>query len=255
MSGGVVSGNSVSSSSSHFNSPDRSYGGGVSISGGTFTMSGGIVSGNTASSSASSASANSYGGGVSVSGGTFNMSGGAVSGNKISGGNTYGREVLVDGTFKISGYAWPERVFLSGSTNFITISGPLSGGTNVPIDLGITGSNPLTGLLSKPVLALDSSYLSGDLASLKAHFTLGNATLTESPYTKTPIPANYTISSDGKLEFPISGIVYSPVSGGTWTLESDGRRKSPSTGDSGVTKMRVSFTSVEPNANIRIDSA
>jgi uncharacterized protein (DUF2062 family) len=41
-------------------------------------------------------------GGVYVgSSGSFTMSGGAVSGNLLSGSNSYGREVLVNGTFKI----------------------------------------------------------------------------------------------------------------------------------------------------------
>jgi hypothetical protein len=50
----------------------------------------------------------------------------------------------------------------------------------------------------------------------------------------------------------ISGITYSSVSGGEWTVQSDGRRKSPSISHSGTTKTRVSFTSSAANANIRI---
>jgi hypothetical protein len=61
--GGTISGNTASSSSS--------YGGGVYVSSGTFEMSGGTISGNTASSSSPSSSY-SYGGGVYVySSGTF----------------------------------------------------------------------------------------------------------------------------------------------------------------------------------------
>jgi hypothetical protein len=182
MSGGAVSDN-VSSSSSY------SSGGGVHVGyDGTFNMSGGAVSGNSSSS----------GGGVYAYG-TFNMSGGAVSGNILSGTATrHGREVMVIGTFKLSGDAWPERVALISSADCITISDPLTGGT-VFIDLGITGSAPLANWVGRPVLVLDSSYDSGNLATLKDNFTLGNTQLTASPYTKTPIPGNYTIGNDGKL--------------------------------------------------------
>jgi hypothetical protein len=77
MSGGAVSGNSVSSSfsSSFYNT----VGGGVAIISGTFIMSGGTISGNSVSSNGPSSE--SGGGGVCVFGGTFTMSGGAVSGN------------------------------------------------------------------------------------------------------------------------------------------------------------------------------
>jgi fibronectin type 3 domain-containing protein len=65
MNDGVkIRGNKASSSSS---------GGGVSVTGGTFTMSGGEISGNTASSSYYS-----YGGGVSVTGGIFTKSTGCI---------------------------------------------------------------------------------------------------------------------------------------------------------------------------------
>jgi hypothetical protein len=75
MSGGEISGNTVSAS--HF-----ACGGGVFVSWkGTFTMSGGEISGNTVSGSFS------LGGGVYVyRNGTFTMSGGAISGNTASDG-------------------------------------------------------------------------------------------------------------------------------------------------------------------------
>ena len=46
--------------------------------------------------------------------------------------------------------------------------------------------------------------------------------------------------------------MYNSVSGGTWTLLDDGRRKSPAIGHSSVTKARVSFTSAVDNASISI---
>jgi hypothetical protein len=155
---------------------NTSFDGGVSGSG-IFTMSGGVVSGNT-------------GGGVSV--GTFTMSGGAVSGNTLSGTETYGKEVTVAGTFKISGDAWPERVSLSYNYNnpFIIISGPLSGGT---VTIDISGSP--SGWVNRQILKLDGSYLLGDLVSLTGYFTLGNFKQTYSP-TEEAI-TGYRISDDG----------------------------------------------------------
>jgi hypothetical protein len=203
MSGGAVSGNtasysgggvsvsnyaSFSMSGGAVSDNTASYGGGVSVSR-NFSMSGGAVSGNTSSYGGG-------GGGVCVGGGTFAMSGGAVSGNTLSGTNSYGREVLVrDGTFKMSGEARPERVFLYTNTRSITISGPLSGPVT-PIDLGITSSAPLTGYVNKPILKLDTTYSAGNLAELKAFFVLGNSKYTASPWTETAI-SGYKISDGG----------------------------------------------------------
>jgi hypothetical protein len=182
MNGGAVSDNTAAGGTA--------TGGGVYVEG-TFTMNGGAVSGNTSSSSG----AFSGGGGVTV-GGTFTMNGGAVSGNMLSGTGGRGREVLVAGTFKMSGAARPERVFLTANTLFITISGPLDGGPT-PIDLGsFTSSSAPWGWENEPVLKLDTSYTLGDLASLKTHFTLGNAKYINPPWTETPI-MGYEISDGG----------------------------------------------------------
>jgi uncharacterized repeat protein (TIGR02543 family) len=70
----VNSGTLVMESGSKITGNTSSYGGGVYVSSGTFTMSGGEISGNTAS----------CGGGVYVSSGTFTMSGGEISGNTAS---------------------------------------------------------------------------------------------------------------------------------------------------------------------------
>jgi hypothetical protein len=175
MSGGSVSNNTASS-----------FGGGVFVdNSGTFTMSGGAVSNNTASE-----------GGVFVYYGSFTMSGGSVSNNTAS---SFGGGVFVynSGTFKLSGDARPERVFLSNSSNsFITIAGALSGPV-IPIDLGIGSSAPLTGWAGKQILRLDSSY-SGNLAILKSRFSLGNAQLTHSPYTAEAL-TGYVINDGGVL--------------------------------------------------------
>jgi hypothetical protein len=121
------------------------------------------------------------------------MSGGSVSGNTLSGTNGYGREVLLrNGTFNLSGGAWPERVFLYSNARFITITGALENGAVIPIDL----SAPLAGYVNYPILKLGSSYTSGDMAALKTRFALENAKMTSSPYTETPI-AGYEISDGG----------------------------------------------------------
>jgi hypothetical protein len=204
MSGGAVSGNNV-----------VGYGGGVYVDDeGTFSMSGGAVSGNTSTSyggggvyidyhgtfrmSGGAVNGNiaPYGGGVNVDTGTFTMSGGVVSGNNLS-GSGYGKEVLVSGTFNISGDARPERVFLYDYVRSITISDPLGGGT-VPIDLGITVNDPLEDWIGEAVLKLDNLY-AGDLSSLKTHFTLGDATLIILPYTTETenLAADYEIDNNG----------------------------------------------------------
>ena len=76
MSGGKISGNIATASSSPYG-----RGGGVYMNGGTFTMNGGEISGNTA---------NYYGGGVYVNSGTFIMENGKIDENNGSGVYTYG---------------------------------------------------------------------------------------------------------------------------------------------------------------------
>jgi hypothetical protein len=145
-------------------------------------MSGGEVSGNIISGLHPG-----HGGGVYVSSGTFVMSGGEVSGNIISdiAGYGYGREVAVDGTFKLSGDARPERVFLYAD-HYIAIAGPLSGGT-VSVDLG-----SVTDWVGQRILL---NYPSGDMASLKTHFTLGNYSSHETPIPTGP--GGYKLDNGG----------------------------------------------------------
>jgi hypothetical protein len=134
MSNGAISGNTVSSS-----------GGGVHVSGGTFTMSGGAISGNIASGG---------GGGVLVknAGGTFTMSGGAISGNTSpsAGGGVY---VYNNGTFTMSGGAQVDLnnpVYLSDTSLFITIAlGGLDPGTD-PVALVEPAPGP--GFIGKSAL-------------------------------------------------------------------------------------------------------
>ena len=88
--GSKISGNTATSISSSYGG----YGGGVSVSTGTFTMSGGEISGNTTTSTRNSS--NGCGGGVYVYG-MFTMSGGSISGNTASYGG--GVDVSSSGTF------------------------------------------------------------------------------------------------------------------------------------------------------------
>ena len=160
---------------------------------GTLSMkAGSLITGNTSSSS-------SFSSGRVFVWGIFTMSGGTVSGNLLSGTDSLlGREVWVYayGTFKISGSAWPERVFLSDNVGYITIAGPLSAG--IPIDLGVTSNAPITTWKNARILRLDSAYGGGDLASLKQRFTLGNTKMTSSPWTEIAI-TGYRINDNGEL--------------------------------------------------------
>jgi hypothetical protein len=93
----------------------------VFVANGSLKMyAGAKITGNTSSSS-------SYGGGVYVSGGTFTMSGGEISGNTSS----YGGGVYVDGgTFALKDdgkVAVNNPVYLAGTADAITIDGALSG--------------------------------------------------------------------------------------------------------------------------------
>jgi uncharacterized repeat protein (TIGR02543 family) len=103
-------------------------GGGVYVSGSTFTMSGGEISGNTAS----------QGGGVYVtgSGSTFTMNGGEISGNTASGSSSYGGGVYVasSGSFTMSGGEISGNTANSGggvscSGSFTMNGGEISGNT------------------------------------------------------------------------------------------------------------------------------
>ncbi len=93
-------------------------GGGVQVSGGTFTLAGGEIKNNTSDKD---------GGGVFIaSGKTFKMTGGAISGNTAD--STKGTGIYQNGTFEISGSALlaeNDEVYLKG-TNLITIAGTLS---------------------------------------------------------------------------------------------------------------------------------
>jgi hypothetical protein len=105
-----------------------SYGGGVYVFGGTFTMEGGTITGNTAY-------GNRNGGGVYVSGGTFTMKGGTITKNTaIGGGGVY----VSGGTFTMEGGTITENttiysngggVFVNNEGTFMMEGGIISGNT------------------------------------------------------------------------------------------------------------------------------
>ncbi|GHT96350.1 hypothetical protein FACS1894141_6410 [Spirochaetia bacterium] len=92
--GSKITGNTNRSSST--SSP--SYGGGVYVGNGVFTMTGGIISDNTVDCVYAA-----YGGGVYVDNGTFTMSGGIISNNEASSQSSSGGGVNSNGTFTMSG--------------------------------------------------------------------------------------------------------------------------------------------------------
>jgi fibronectin type 3 domain-containing protein len=65
-------------------------------------------------------------------------------------------------------------------------------------------------------------------------------------------PLSAVVSATTPVLIAISNLTYSSISGGTWEVQSDGSRKSPSIGYGGMTKARVSFTSNAANASVTI---
>jgi fibronectin type 3 domain-containing protein len=70
--------------------------------------------------------------------------------------------------------------------------------------------------------------------------------------TQSIIPASATTNPSSSSGDGISNITYSTVSGGEWTVQSDGSRKSPAISDGSLTKSRVSFISGSSNTSITI---
>jgi hypothetical protein len=210
MSGGEVNGNTSSASTPHSFSTNSSVsGGGVVVSGGTFSMSGGTVSGNTASSSSGNGGS-SYGGGVCVHYGTFTLNGGEVSGNTASTSNSF--------NFSRSGGG----VYVSDNGIFTKQLGAV-----------IYGSDESDNTLK------NTAGGSGD-----AVFVAGSP----AKILNTTAGRDITLGNLNSYSIGISGITYS----GTWILESNGNRKSPAISNGGITKERISFTSIAANAYIAV---
>jgi uncharacterized repeat protein (TIGR02543 family) len=117
MNGGEISGNTASSSTR--NSSTSGYGGGVYVAGGTFTMNDGEISNNTASSYSGYSSTISYGGGVYVAGGIFTMNDGKISGNTASSGG---------GVYVVSDYYGSVTFTMSGGEIFGNTASSYAGG-------------------------------------------------------------------------------------------------------------------------------
>jgi hypothetical protein len=139
----------------------------------------------------------------------------------------------------------------SSSSRFVTIGGDFTGlsGPVAKIDLYGNASD----WSGKTVLRLADDYLTGNLPVLKSRFTLGN--FVSGSGSPTPI-TGYAIADNGTLiqvsSIGITNVSYNYVSGGTWTLQSDGRRKSPAMVHNSVAKSRVGFTAPRANASIMI---
>jgi uncharacterized repeat protein (TIGR02543 family) len=175
--------------------------------GGTLTMNtGSKISGNSAS----------FGGGVYVSGGTFTMSGGEISGNSaFSGGGVY----VDSGTF-------------TKQSGIIYGSDESDGGLQNSAYSGDNGHAVYVN--SSPAKKRNATADAGTTLDSSASGSAGG-------WEDNDIPPGF------------SSISYSSVSGGTWTLQNDGRRQSPVTDNNSVTKARISFTSTGDNASITIE--
>ncbi len=151
-------------------------GGGVYVNGGSFTMNGGAVNMNSSSS----------GGGVYVYGsGVFTMTGGTVTGNNVTGDDSLGGGVYVNGTFNVSGGANTtgntkngtsdpsSGLYISGtygtdndvylfSGRALTIANALTG------DIGVIVGTPENGTVVAAGTAGDAPYTltSADVANL-----------------------------------------------------------------------------------------
>jgi uncharacterized repeat protein (TIGR02543 family) len=237
MTGGTISGNTALSTT-------LSYGGGVYAMG-TFTMTGGTISGNFAIATTLFSS----GGGVYAAG-TFTMTGGTISGNVSSASYpssiSYGGGVYVEETFTMTGG------IISGNTaSSVYALTSLGGGVYVSPDGTFTkqGGGTIYGsnagdTLKNTAVEGHAVYVTSDK---KRDSTAGAEQTLDSGVNGSA--GGWTVSSGS-----ISNITYSFVSGGSWTLESDGRRKSPRTTSitGGETMSRVSFTSTGANASITI---
>ena len=178
-------------------------------------MSGGEISGNTASST--STTSNAYGGGVYV-GRRSDGNGGYVSGTftKESGGTIYGSDASDSLKNTASGDAYGHAAYVeSGSKKRNSTAGP---GVTLNSSLGEAEG----GWVDQYTVTFDADGGS---------------------------PATRTLTVNSGV---ISNIVHSSVSGSAWTLENDGRRKSPAIAHDSASKARVDFISAVDNAVISI---
>jgi uncharacterized repeat protein (TIGR02543 family) len=208
MSGGTISGNAASSSSTY------SYGGGVYAGNGMFIMSGGTISGNTASSASSSSSFTySYGGGVYAGNGTFIMSGGTIRGYTASSSSSssssasysfsYGGGVYADnGTFIMNGGTISGNTASSAaasfSSSFSTTSSSYGGGVCVNGTFTMSGgaiSGNTASSASSFYYSASSFSSNGGGVWVSGTFTMSGGTI--SGNTASSASSFYTFSSNG----------------------------------------------------------
>ena len=143
MNGGTISGNNTDSG-----------GGGIYVYGGSFTMNGGTISGNNAD----------YGGGIYVSGGSFTMNGGTISGNNADyGGGIYAS----DGSYTIN------DGIISGNTAIGSGGGVYVSTGNLAMNGGAISGNTaewgggiyVGGYASSPTLNMNGGAISSNAAS------------------------------------------------------------------------------------------
>jgi uncharacterized repeat protein (TIGR02543 family) len=132
-------------------------------------------------------------------------------------------------------------------------TGQNGGGIEFTASTTVSGNIPVYARWLNTTITLNP--VAGDGAFCQGIFTLSKSgtgnpdsqvvTLTGTGYT------NPRWVVDGIPKGSLTGITYSSVSGDAWTLESDGRRRSPVISDGSTTKERVSFTSPD-NATITV---
>ncbi|MDR0709374.1 MAG: hypothetical protein LBF77_04840 [Spirochaetaceae bacterium] len=246
----------------------------VKADNGTLIMEGGsVITGNQNSS---------YGGGVYVaeSGSLILRDNASVSGNTASscGGGVYIAEngsLTMQGTTSVSGntalsysysYAYGGGVYVgNGGTFTLRDDASISGNTadsyggGVYVDAGGVFTKQPGGI----VYGMDAENTLENTVGSGSNADCGPAVFVNSSPAKiryNTAGAGVTLDSAvsgaaGGWELllpPISNITYGSVSGGDWTLEGDGRRRSPAIGDNTVTKARVSFISNTADTSITI---
>ncbi|MDR0645029.1 MAG: fibronectin type III domain-containing protein [Treponema sp.] len=145
---------------------------------------------------------------------------------------------------------------VNGASRYYVYRSESSGGTYTQIgsyttatSYTNTGLSPNTEYHYK--VAAYNSNGQGAQSSAASATTLVQYTVTFDADGGDPATQTMPVDSGGS----IGAITYSSVSGGEWTLLSDGRRQSPVTAHGATSKVRISFTSTEANASISIQLA
>jgi uncharacterized repeat protein (TIGR02543 family) len=200
QSGGTISDNSTS----YY----YGYGGGVYVYSGTFTQSGGTISSNSVSGSYES-----YGGGVYVDGGTFTMNGGEISDNTAS---NYGGGVYVNsGTFAQSGGEISGNTASRGGGAYISSSGTFTkkaGGVIYGSNAGDGLKNTATeGYTYGHAVYIDSSPIKIRNATADSGVALDGATSGATGGWETSISSNLSLAQ------ALTWINNNAVEGGSYT--------------------------------------